>query len=361
MVKEEGSEIIEQGDIFFFYRPKVDTEEVERIKDVQRFYMITSPEKRNKNIYRLFLIGQKQLPEIVEGRSTSKERNWALNVLTTSNSEDIRRELLAAEYTTETRGKRRIAAAVPVGEGKYCIVKHDNHTELTYILELPKIPGSTQREFEIRKEASYIISVKNPDVTIPGYAAFSTEDKKPKYPKHIMEEFGDRRWIDVEDPELLNYENTQVLLIGARKEDVEEELGIEIDEEKETERSAHMFKELKIRKEQVPLKPLLEGKFPEKEEIPMAQEVKHLSKEESPGRGGKIGGKIAATKAPSAAAIAKLLSGIDFPKDKSKIIDYAENNKEKLDSTEVINTLKEIPDRRYYNMADVEKALGEIR
>jgi hypothetical protein len=84
--------------------------------------LITSPEKRNNEIYRLFLIGQKQLPEIVEGRSTSKERNWALNVLT-SNSEDIRRELLAAEYTTETRGKRRIAAAVPVGEGKYCIVK----------------------------------------------------------------------------------------------------------------------------------------------------------------------------------------------------------------------------------------------
>ena len=358
MVKEKGSEIIEQGDIFFFYRPKVDTEEVERIKDVQRFYMITSPEKRNKNIYRLFLIGQKQLPEIVEGRSTSKERNWALNVLTTSNSEDIRRELLAAEYTTETRGKRRIAAAVPVGEGKYCIVKHDNHTELAYILELPKIPGSTQREFEIKKEASYIISVKNPDITVPGYAAFSTEDKKPKYPKHIMEEFGDRRWIDVEDPELLNYENTQVLLIGARKKDVEEELGIEINEQRETDKSADMFKELKIRKEQVPLKPLLEGKFPEKEEIPLAQEVKHLSKEESPGRGGKIGGKIAATKAPSAAAIAKLLSGIEFPKNKSKIIDYAEKNKEKLEEPkEVINTLKEIPDRRYYNMADIEKAL----
>jgi hypothetical protein len=166
----------------------------------------------------------------------------------------------------------------------------------------------------------------------------------------------------VEDPDLLNYENTQVLLIGARKKDVEEELGIEINEQRETDKSADMFKELKIRKEQVPLKPLLEGKFPEKEEIPTAQEVKHLSKEEAPGQGGKIGGRIAATKAPSAAAIAKLLSGIDFPKNKGKIIDYAEKNKEKIEEPkEVINTLKEIPDRRYYNMADVEKALGEIR
>ena len=136
--------------------------------------MVTAPEeKRNntKNIYRLFLIGQKQLPEIVEGKSTSKERNWALNTLTTSNAEDIHKELLPAEYTTETRGKRRIAAAAPAGEGKYSIVKHDGHTELAYLLELPEIPGPTQREFEIKKEVSYIISVKNPKVKVTGFTA----------------------------------------------------------------------------------------------------------------------------------------------------------------------------------------------
>jgi hypothetical protein len=42
---------------------------------------------------------------------------------------------------------------------------------------------------------------------------------------------------------------------------------------------------LKIKKDQVPMTPLLKGKFPEKEEIPMAQEVKQLSKDEDPGRG----------------------------------------------------------------------------
>jgi hypothetical protein len=95
-------EILEQGDIFFFYRPEVDTEEVKGIKDVQRFYMIISPEDNNK--YRLFLIGQKQLPEIVEGKATSEEKNWALNILTTSNQNDIQKELMPAEYNTETRG-----------------------------------------------------------------------------------------------------------------------------------------------------------------------------------------------------------------------------------------------------------------
>src|ERR671911_903157 len=256
--KKNNTKIIEQGDIFFFYRPKVDTEEVKDIKDVQRFYMVTTPEeeekeKKKNDIYRLFLIGQKQLPEIVEGKSTSEEKNWALNILTTSNPDDIHKELLPAEYTTETRGKRRLAAAAPAGEGKYKIVKHDSHTELAYILELPEIPGPTQREFEIKKEASYIISVKNPDVKVPGFAGFSSEAKKPEYPKHLKEKFGDRRWINVEEPELLNYENAQLLLIGAKKKDIEVELGVDIDEEKETERSADLFKELELKKEQVPL------------------------------------------------------------------------------------------------------------
>jgi Protein of unknown function (DUF2795) len=370
MVKEDKeSEVIEHGDLFFFYRPKVDTEEVKDIEDVQRFYMVTSPEEvgrkgynnNNKDIYRLFLVGQKQLPEIVEGKSTSKERNWALNSLTTSNAEDIHKELMPAEYTTETKGKRRIAAATPAGEGKYSIVKHAGHTELAYVLELPEIPGPTQKEFEIKKEASYIISVKNPDISVPGFSVFSF-GKKPEYPKRLIEKFGNKRWISIEDPDLLNYENTQVLLIGARKKDVEEELGIDIDEQKETERSADIFKELKIRKEQVPLKPLLKGKFPEKEEIPMSQEVKQLSKDEAPGRGGKVGGKAAATNASSAAAIAKLLSGIEFPKSKHEIVNYAEKNKQKVtEFKEILDTLREIPDKKYHNMIEIEKAIGHMR
>ncbi len=197
-------------------------------------------------------------------------------------------------------------------KAKYSIVKHDNHTELAYVLELPEQPGPIQKEFEINKEASYIVSVKNPDIQIPGFKAF--EKRKPQYPERIKKEFGDRRWINVEDPELLNYENTQILLIGARKKAVQEELGIDLNEEKETANTAEIFKELTIRKDQIPLKSLLKGEFPSKAEQPMAAEVKHLSKEEAPGRGGKTGGQVAAARAPSAAAIAKLLSGIDFPK-----------------------------------------------
>ena len=183
-----------------------------------------------------------------------------------------------------------------------------------------------------------------------------------KYPM-----FGDRRWINVEDPSLLNYENTQLLLIGARKKDVEEELGVDIDEEKESKLSSDLFKELHVRREQVPLKPIFKGDFPRKEEIPTPDEVKKLGKDEYPGRkGGKIGGKAAATKAVSAASIARLLFGIRFPKKKEEVVAYAyaRKNKGKIDKSEeekVIKTINELADRTYHTIIEVEKALGEVR
>jgi len=104
MSRQDKSQIVEQGDIFFFYRPKVGKEEVEDIEDVQRFYMVTAPEDGK---YRLLVVGQKQLPEIVEGRSTSEEKNWALNVLTATKPEDIQKELLPTEYETSQKEFQR--------------------------------------------------------------------------------------------------------------------------------------------------------------------------------------------------------------------------------------------------------------
>jgi Protein of unknown function (DUF2795) len=95
----------------------------------------------------------------------------------------------------------------------------------------------------------------------------------------------------------------------------------------------------------------------------VAAEVKHLGKEEYPGgRGGKIGGKTAASKATSAAAIATILSGIDFPKKKEEVVAYARKNKQKVDKPEdILKTIDEMPTRTYHTMTEVEKALGEIR
>lgn len=95
----------------------------------------------------------------------------------------------------------------------------------------------------------------------------------------------------------------------------------------------------------------------------MAGEVKKLSQDEYPGgRGAKIGGKAAATRAASAAAMAKILSGIHFPKKKEEMVAYARKDKRNLDNPEkVLETIDEIPNRAYYTIVEVEKAIGKLR
>jgi hypothetical protein len=41
-----SSEILEHGDIFFFYRPKVGAREVTGIDDIRRFFMVTATDSR---------------------------------------------------------------------------------------------------------------------------------------------------------------------------------------------------------------------------------------------------------------------------------------------------------------------------
>src|SRR5690349_7590822 len=62
MPSRARAHILEQGDIFFFYRPRVGAEEVRSRGDVQRFYMVLAPEQPRK-VYRLFVVGSKRLPK----------------------------------------------------------------------------------------------------------------------------------------------------------------------------------------------------------------------------------------------------------------------------------------------------------
>ncbi|HEY6884603.1 MAG TPA: DUF2795 domain-containing protein [Nitrososphaeraceae archaeon] len=79
----------------------------------------------------------------------------------------------------------------------------------------------------------------------------------------------------------------------------------------------------------------------------------------------KKGGRTAATYSVSAAAVAvaKALYGIDFPKDKDSLKDYAKRNISKVetgDPNAILDVINRIPDRQYNDMADVEKSVGSI-
>ena len=246
------AQILEQGDIYFFYRPKKGAEEVKGIEDVRRFFMVTAPEE--SQLYRLFVIGKKSLPEIRETEARASERYWARVGGIFKDASELTKELSSDEF-------RRGDAARPVGEGKYAIVRHhQNHTELAYVLELPNEPGEAQKELGIEKEASYVISVINPK--IPKQSNLPSTDEPPKYPQEVLNEFNEtENFVSLsKDTKFIDFQNAQIILIGARegRDVIKNEIGIEI---KEGQSSPDIFDKLKLRREQVPIRPLTEGKL----------------------------------------------------------------------------------------------------
>jgi hypothetical protein len=246
------AQILEQGDIYFFYRPKKGAEEIKGIEDVRRFFMVTAPEE--SQLYRLFVIGKKSLPEIRETEARASERYWARVGGIFKGASELTKELSSDEF-------RRGDAARPVGEGKYAIVRHhQNHTELAYVLELPNEPGEAQKELGIEKEASYVISVINPK--IPKQSNLPSTDEPPKYPQEVLNEFNEtENFVSLsKDTKFIDFQNAQIILIGARegRDVIKNEIGIEIKEEQS---SPDIFDKLKLRREQVPIRPLTEGKL----------------------------------------------------------------------------------------------------
>jgi hypothetical protein len=282
--QEATVKVLEKGDIFFFYRPKAKVADdgnrgdVKSIEDIRRFFMVTAsstaantedeqqqqfdettnktPKKEESSRYRLFVIGKKSLPEIRTTEARRSERYWAKVGGVFANPQELTSELLSDEF-------RKGDAARAVGEGKYAIVEHQDHAELAYVLEIPEEPGEAQRELGIEKEASYIVSIINPKAPVP--AGYPSSEESPNYPESILKEFGENEnFISLaRDIRFINFQNAQMILVGARegRDVIQKEFGIDIREEKETVYSADIFNKLKIEKDKVPTKPLIEGKF----------------------------------------------------------------------------------------------------
>lgn len=251
--REETVETLERGNVYFFYRPRVEEEEPEGKEDLQNLHLVLSP--HGGDDYRLGIIGRKRLPD-PEAR---QERMWGFVEMVTHDPKRIVDALGEEEYETKTRGTRHRPAARPAGEGVYRIVRHDDHTHLVYALELPDEPDEVQRELRVEEEASFILSIKNPEKPAPRNAGLP-EEREADYPSDLADRFRDRRFAEADPPRFLDYEGSQFVLISA-SEDVEAELGIELDPARESESTAEIFNDLRLEKSKQPVEPLFEGEW----------------------------------------------------------------------------------------------------
>jgi len=192
--------------------------------------------------------------------------------------------LLAEEYSTATRGQRRRPAARALGEGVYRILRHESgggrgrapHTHLVYKLELPaRGDGEPQEALNVEPEASFLVQVKNPDPASVGAAGGGgfrglQSKRRAAFPAHLQAAFGSRRYAPADPPDLLNYEGCELLLVAA-SDDVEEELGLELEgvvevegeggQGEEEQRAAGCSDLVKMFGEVAVVKPLLSGSW----------------------------------------------------------------------------------------------------
>ncbi|KAD0968773.1 hypothetical protein E3N88_43492 [Mikania micrantha] len=272
---EQGEEVIntpdveiqERGDIYFFYRPKVNTEEPHSSHDVQKLYIVLRPqsgetsthlkqqekeppattqavqeeeeEKVNieKNLLlRLIIMGRKSLPDPAK----RSRPFWGFVELVTTKIQDVKDALKEEEYDTKTRGHRHKPAARALGEGVYRILRHNNkskkmHTHLVYKLEFPseQADDQPQEDLNVEREASFVIQIKNPiqaKKQAGGQFSGLQRKKKATFPAHLQGQFGQLSYHAADPPDFLNYEGCEFLLISASDE-IQEELGLEIQED----------------------------------------------------------------------------------------------------------------------------------
>lgn len=217
-------QVLEKGNIIFFYRPKKGVLHPQSPDDLERVFFMLLPDDQAAHKNRLFNVAHGVFPTIVPGKALPEERDWAF-------VEDVNadpREVLDAlekerQAPAPAPGERVRPWARAAGEGRYALAKHRDHTHLAYWLHKPEHAGEVQKELQIKPEASYIVSVKEP------YAPSEIRlDKHPDYPQQLRNKFDGHGWVAVEPTEFLDYPYTQILLIGAEM-NVKKELGLTLD------------------------------------------------------------------------------------------------------------------------------------
>lgn len=173
----------------------------------------------------MIIIGRKTLPDFAAHRGY-----WGFVDLVNADYEKIMEQLHAKQYETAKGMKTNVPPAHAVGHGVYVLATHRRkHSHLVYVLELPEQPHEAQEMFNIGKEGSYILQVKNPLLPANEQIGLPHIEKKTMYSEEIQEKAFGRgeyqlRWASPYPIDILNATGAEILIIPAR-EDIKAELG----------------------------------------------------------------------------------------------------------------------------------------
>lgn len=197
---------LEKGDIYFFYRPRVQKECVHTLEDVQRLYLVLKG--RENPYYRLIVVGKKKLPSNEESQV-----EFAFVDLVSKDSKMLSESFQERDYKTKTRGERHLSDAKLLAEGKYSLIRDESGFHLVYQLDQVEELDQLQKQFNLDHEGSWIVSVKNPlDLSEKGLSS----EKKAHFSEKLLNLFQGRRFISLSSSDYLNYPGAELLLIAEK-------------------------------------------------------------------------------------------------------------------------------------------------
>jgi hypothetical protein len=223
-----SQQLVEHGLIRFYYRPGlVSTSEPAHntslnSEEVPRLYIMLVPgvtdasnmdDQSRHGKKRLLVVGQKAVAGSGIGSNLTKTACFVATV--TEDMEDIRKVLIPVTAGPSPK---------PCGEGCYAIANISGLTHLVYMIRpATECIAELRDEFNLQKEGSYVLAVKNPQ-----YPSSSSNVKLPKsrFPRELQDHFaGDRRWAPLCNPAFLEYVGAELVLLGVSARHDEEDLG----------------------------------------------------------------------------------------------------------------------------------------
>ncbi|KAJ7165516.1 hypothetical protein C8R43DRAFT_878483, partial [Mycena crocata] len=261
----------ERGYIYFFFRPRVETNEPSSIDDVKNLHMLLVPQPPRSSMgkdavdgpdveakeeqmelpepgadaipataalnepekhYRLITMGKKVLPDPDSHSGGRKQSFWATVTSVGDDLETLEKGMGEKTYETKTRGTRHDPPTRLVARGCYALVNSpaqklsDEKTYLGYSLSHPAPSdfGPVQTALGIQRAAAFVLQVKNPQAPTSEGGASTTKDVV--YPPVIMDNVfgkGTRgrdpaglRFAPCSRPEMLDYVGTEMLLVAVR-------------------------------------------------------------------------------------------------------------------------------------------------
>ncbi|HJQ40580.1 MAG TPA: hypothetical protein VKB93_25835 [Thermoanaerobaculia bacterium] len=209
---------LEQGEMTFLYRPRVEQQEPHDLGDVQRILLLLSPE--GSAFERVIVIGRKRVP-----RSKRRERFWGYVDLVLSRF-DMNAALDAQVYGTKTRGLRHLPAARPFAWGTYDLATHGPHSHLRWTVERVESEDPVAADLSIERNADYIVTIANPDPAAWGLAALPDLQSElfdeleqhvtipSPFPPPLQSRFGSRKYAQLDSVEWLDHPGAEVVFVG---------------------------------------------------------------------------------------------------------------------------------------------------